>query len=349
MESMKNMNGQAVETRLVEDAGWESESGKKNMMKIYNRLRELPIDIRREEAFKNVVDLYGLSADFGKFKISITERFEYPEDYFAYYNTIVDSMIKDIMSSEAYERLAKDGNSIKTNTNMQIPRMLYKDENVGKTFISLDVRQGNYSALVHCAKKHSVEILAGVKPEYGWEKFVSHYTDIEYIRDNKFIREMVIGKINSKAVALYIKGTFLKMLGEMRNAGVLNNVIERAVALNTDEIVINTKDMPTEIRALYDYTQALNNLGQSLPLRFEYFKLGRALGTDGYIKRIWTDDKNTKDVIKCASRNNSLFIMRKLKGEQPTEEDKMFVVDGLLAKYVEVPEVEITFEPIQNV
>ena len=81
-----------------------------------------------------------------------------------------------------------------------------------------------------------------------------------------------------------------------------------------------------------------------VPLKTELFVLHKIIGTDGYYKEIMEDNGNTEIDFKCLDNYALPFVLRKFLGEDVTESDKVFYHEGLLAKFIEVPRIEVDID-----
>lgn len=343
---------------------WNSEEQQRNLRKLFIRYgcqEHLPMDIRNKDAFYNMTDLYGVTDKFEGFAKLIMSNFDAMDKYYIYHDSIMNKLIEAIKESEVYKAMSADTSLSFPELKKTMAQQFFKEENVGGTFLSIDIKESNYSSLVHYANEHSLKMPGNAPVIYGWKNFVSMYTDFEFLINSKFLRTVAMGKINFNSIIKYMYSAICS-IAETLNKRMRNtegfDLMQRAICLNKDEIIFNMGGIDTEtVGKIISNVNSIEALNRTVPLRTQYFKLGRALETDGYIKKIakdigYTDiwsDENTTLKIKCASLNNNLFIMRKLRGEDITEQDKMFVYNGKLAKLIEYPDVEITYSKIGGI
>lgn len=62
--------------------------------------------------------------------------------------------------------------------------------------------------------------------------------------------------------------------------------------------------------------------------------------TGAYIRHFLLKNKNVFD-IKCVENHILPFILRKMKGEEPQDEDFVVVYEGLTARLLKAPNIEI--------
>ena len=78
-----------------------------------------------------------------------------------------------------------------------------------------------------------------------------------------------------------------------------------------------------------------------VPLKTEFFTLHQIVGSGGYYREIFSENGNTEIELKCLNNYELPFVVRALLGEEVTESDKVFYHEGLLAKFIEVPKIEV--------
>jgi hypothetical protein len=72
-----------------------------------------------------------------------------------------------------------------------------------------------------------------------------------------------------------------------------------------------------------------------VPFRVEIFTLYKLEGTHGYYREIVNEDHTKQIDFKCLSSYELPFVIRKMRGEEVTENDKVFVFEGHLAKLID--------------
>ena len=117
---------------------------------------------------------------------------------------------------------------------------------------------------------------------------------------------------------------------------------ESVVFFSNDEIVL---DVTENGYSGYVKTVIFNGLSQfsdPFPLfKIESFILHSIPGTDGYYKEIHSENGEITYKFKCLNSYMLPFVIRKFRGEEVKESDKVFYHNGALAKYIEVPQIEI--------
>lgn len=255
------------------------------------------------------------------------EKYACEQDYFEEYNRVKDAAIGSIKNSEGYERFNQDSMEKYLLTNKGLPAHdIFHDSNDKGSFISIDMKKANFSALKH----YDSGIFGGAE---SWEEFIGRYTGNQHIVQSKYIRQVILGNCNPRRQVTYEK--FLM-------DGVLSSLDckERVVFFSNDEIVLKVSDMEEKDRVSLAKRIQKSTEDQEIPLRVELFTLHKIGGTHGFCKKIHRGGIELKGLDNFYMP----FVLRKLQGEEVTENDRVFYHQGLLSKFLEVPEVEIALE-----
>lgn len=307
-------------------------------MKMTDKLKErfvrdckIPIRLYTEPYFTERLELldpfYDTIAKWTQFQ-EVVNKYPNEEEYFASYNATKEAAMEFIKSRDAYTAFnALDMNQFAL-THKNLPsKDIFKPTFIGKTFISIDMKKANFNAL----KYYNASIFDGAET---WEEFISKFTDCKYFIDSKYIREVIMGNCNPGRVITYEKHLTDMILTMLEDEGI---TLDKIVFFSNDEIVIDTSDMDRAAALkIAEKVQA----DAFVPLRIEDFSL-RAVTKNGkiigYIK-VLTD--GTYD-FKCFNNLDLLFVLRLLKNEDIQESDLVFENEGYLAKYMEMPIIEI--------
>ena len=309
------------------------------MIEITERLKErfckdcnIPIRLFQEPYFTERLKLYDrFFGTLEKYKVFLggLENYKSEQEYFEEYNSVKDAAIGYIKNSEGYISFnSADMNSYRVkNTNLP-GKDIFKPSNDGKSFISVDMRKANFSSLRHYAS----DIFGGVET---WEQFIGGFTSNPHIVSSKYIRQVILGNCNPKRHITYEKYLMDQVL-----TGIYDNIDAdlNIVFFSNDEIIFDVSSLsPDGIIKLSEnircYTDSLE-----IPLKVKSFKLYSIKGTDGYIEVMY--ESNDID-FKCLNNYVYPFVLRELLGEDVQESDKVFYHEGLLAKFIEVPKIEV--------
>lgn len=301
----------------------------------------IPIKIFEEPYFSNLLELYDFQFNcIEKYKMFVSQVEEYSseQNYFIAYNKLKDDAIEYLKSSEAMEYFSQKEDMSKyavKNTGFTA-HDIFKETFDGRFFVSIDMKKGNFTALFNYNPN-----IVGNKSTY--EEFIGMFTDKEYFKMSKYIRQVIFGNINPKRQVTYEKYLMDKILTEILKRGIVNP--EDIVFFSTDEIVFNIPDTAIDCGEVYgtfpvEVEEVINwAKGQNINIRAEFFELRKIKGTDGYVKKF----KYNKDGydFKCLDFLTYPFVLRAYKGEAVKEIDKVFLYEGKKAQLLEDIKIEI--------
>lgn len=327
-------------------------------MEISNRLRQrfckdnkINIQLFVEPYFSERLKLIGEYETYTDFLKLIEDRFNGNEEaYFAEYNRIKDDIINYIKDSEAFKALNSDNMNLYA-SKYNLPQSdVYKEPNVMKHFISIDIQKANFSTLVNYSMMKNLSFYSS----FNYKDFMRQFTDIEHVINSKYIRQVVFGNCNPKRQVTYEKYVTENIIASMIEENILE--LNDIANLTHDEIIIKAEEMTiNKILRIKEYvdnvTEACSDekLKQgkltsfTVPLKFEYFKLGRVEGTDAFIKTI-IEPESGQEIgldIKGASPTDFILVHKTLNGLEITENDLVLMSDKRLAKYLKAPEIKI--------
>lgn len=171
---------------------------------------------------------------------------------------------------------------------------------------------------------------------------------------NRLVGQVILGNCNPKRHITYEKWIMDQVSSSLENNFIMG-ILELVVFFSNDEIVFdvtllkenNSMDFAGSILDAIRYF--IKNTF-SVPFRVELFTIHKIDGTDGYYKEIYTYSardgfaKEKKYEFKCLDNYILPFVLRKFQCEEITENDKIFYHEGLLSKFIEVPEIEVNLD-----
>lgn len=298
----------------------------------------VPIRIFQEPYFTDRLTLYDkFYGTLEKWDIFLNELSKYhcEQDYFEEYNRVKDAAILDIKNTEAYQKFNEEDMNKYAVTHKNLPNKdIFKPSNDGKCFISIDMRKANFSSLHH----YNLNIFGGAD---SWEEFIERYTDNQHIINSKYIRQVILGNCNPKRHITYEK---YLMDGALTYLTEVFVSMDRVVFFSNDEIVIDVSDMDKNKQERIAFSIGNGMKDMPVPLKTELFVLHKIVGTDGYYKEIIDENGNTEIEFKCLDNYALPFVLRKFLGEDIIESDKVFYHEGLLAKFIEAPQIEVDID-----
>lgn len=311
-------------------------------MEVSEKLKErfckdcnIPLRLYKEPYFMDRLQLYDSYYNaLDKWNIFVREldKYKCEQDYLEEYNRVKDAAIKDIKDSDGYKRFnAEDMNEYTVKYKDLLGKDIYKPSNIGKLFISIDMKKANFSAL----KDYDRSIFRNADT---WEEFIGRYTENEHIINSKYIRQVILGNCNPKRQVTYEKylmGLVLKVLIDE-----LGYSASDIAFFSNDEIVIDMGKYEDCIRKRELIEWQIKGYF-NIPFRIELFYLRKITGTNGYYKEIVKNIIEREYEFKCLNNYTLPFVLRKFNEEEITENDKVFYHEGLLSKFIEIPEIGI--------
>lgn len=196
---------------------------------------KLPIQLTNEKYFKYFLNLY--DKDYGSMQkymklCQLIEDKYYgsPKLFLEKYYETRDNIIKTVENSEAYQKFNTMDMSayiIKNKKNIT-SNNIYKEGNIGRMFVSIDLKKANFQAL----KYVNPEIVMNAET---YQDFIKKFTDSDYIAESKYCRQVIWGKLNPKrhiTVEKYIIDQIYEYL-------VGTDHVENCVSMSNDEIVFD--------------------------------------------------------------------------------------------------------------
>jgi len=311
-------------------------------MKITSKLNErfckdmnIPIKLFKEPYFSNRLRLYNKQFDtINKYKIytELINKYENEQSYFEAYNSLKDRVIEYIKGSEGMKNFNEEEMyKFEVTNNGFCSKDIYKETFDSKTLLSIDMSKANFTALKHYDKD-----IVGGKETY--EEFIGLFTDEEYFKSSKYIRQVIFGNQNPKRQTSYEK----YLMNEFLNRFLARmNYSNKIVAFSSDEIVLDLTNLSEDsLDMTVDLVEEIAKefKTEGVILRIELFDLRKIPNTSGYIKKFLN-----KEGYEFKSIDSILmpFVLRAYEGEEIQEEDLLFYYEGRLAKLIDVPDIQV--------
>ena len=301
---------------------------------------QIPIKIFQEPYFTERLELYDKHFDclekYNHFCEMLSE-FNDEQEYFAVYNGLKDRVIEYLNSNEIFMFFSqKEDMSKFAVENKNFPKnSIYRQDHIGKHFISFDICKGNFTALRH----YSPDIFQGKET---YEDFMKMFTDNEHLINSKYIRQVIFGAVNPNRQVRYEEYLMNKVLESILTFFNKSQI----VYFSTDEIVVNINEPVAENsetqKFITDTVNIFNNQGNRI--RGEVFSLSYFEEFDVYVKDVYfktftSNGKKIKNsdikVIKNANHLTMPFVLRKMYNLPANENDNVFLHEGRLAKFID--------------
>lgn len=308
----------------------------KEVLKRFFKDFNIPIDIYEEPYCSYLVSLYdeyyGLSDKFKMLDKEIA-KFKNENDFLEYQYQIRNEIIEKTKEQPIYynDYLETNMDMFKVANNYS-EKDIYKETNVGKTFLSIDLKKANFQAL----KFFNRELVFGADT---YEEYISKFTDSEYFKSSKKLRQIIFGNMNPKRqvkIEKYIMNKILILL----TTNILHE--ESIVSFSNDEIVFdyNTSFDKTWnddcINAWHvSHANLIKNICKSflgIDVRVEIFKLEQIENKPYYVKEFIVGDK--KYELKCVPKIYFPQVFKKYNGLEVNEKDLMFWFEGQLCTFM---------------
>lgn len=311
----------------------------------------LPIIIFEDNDFNYFLDLYetqfGSRTKWEKLTKTIDEKFDgNPNLFLEEYARVRNNMIESIETNEHYLKFVDGNNQL---TEYDLPKLdyptsnVYKETNNNRYFLSIDLKKANFSALMY----HDSRILGENEP-VSYEKWVSKFTDLDYIKESKYTRQVVFGKVNPKRQIKVEKYMIFNVLKSYKELFETLNMKPEVVSFCTDEIVFDVTDYNEYIfKNMYaiKHLQKCLHEDWNISVDIEFYKLSLQLFKtyqDTKIPVYMKTSVDYKDRGKFNAVSYDLFsvpsfyyaqIYKLIHGLPINETDMKFYMEGQIARF----------------
>lgn len=232
---------------------------------------KLPIQIINEDLFCYSLITLGVIPKWVELKKIVKDKFnnnnnEFLEEYYRIRDNIITSVLNNeayqkfnTMSMSKYQNLRKEANISSKN--------IYNQENVGKNFISIDLKKANFQVL----NKIDKNILFNSDT---YEEFIGKFTDLSYVKNSKYTRQVIFGKLNPSRHITIEKYYTLKIYELLSDKLELTKDY-KITSISNDEVVyeVSVMDENSEIEEVASQIETLIKEELGLIVHVEYFKL----------------------------------------------------------------------------
>lgn len=284
--------------------------------------QSLPIQVVQSPYFEYYLDLYDKDYNskrlYHEFEKEV-ERVGGEDAFLAKYNKLKEEIIAHVSAKDSFKEFSNDKME-ELNVKLNIPKVkLYSSLNDGKEFISIDLVKANF----HTLKFYNRDIVDG-KDTY--EDWISQFTDSEYLKTSKYLRQVLFGNLNPKKqqkLQKFITNSFLESVYNYFDC-------DDVMSASHDEIVIKNSDGVN----LDDFKREIETIhSMSFPVKVEKFELVAQEPSNelGFVKKF-------KDIDKVEFKGvPGLFMpqaFKKYYDKELQEEDLIFYHEGHLAKFI---------------
>lgn len=287
-----------------------------------DRLRQLEPINQAESKYNDLIDI-------------INERFNgNPSLFLDEYYKVRENIIQAMLHNEAYIKFneSKDiMNEYSLPKTCQFPKKNpYTEDMIGKVMLSIDLRKANYQAFNFVDK----DICFNTE---SYSEFIHKFTDLEYIVDSKYTRQVVFGKLNPSR-QITVEKYIMKLANDVIYAS-FNNITDlKLICLNSDELiyeVANHSLINEDIK--YNINRAISK-SLNIDIRVEFFKVDtiKFNHDNGATLTIFNRHNilDDTDKLMCAPMTYMPQILSLLNDEEITESQMIFYYEHNLAKFL---------------
>ena len=299
--------------------------------KVLNRFCKdfkLPITIFTEPIFSYQKELYSDYYDLPK-KFTLLEneisKCGSQEKFLDNIFKIRDDIITQTKALPEYqEYLDMDMNKFAVQSSVP-NKDIFKESNVGKIFLSIDLVKANYQAMRYVNPK-----LVFDTNRY-WD-YISKFTDSEYFKESKYLREVIFGNMNPRR-QVTIEKFITKQILDSLSTSLMHELNTKLISFSNDELVYEVVNswngFVDEFWLLY--------LGEFMKkcefdIRVEIFKLLQVGNKPYYVKEFLVGDKEYE--FKCVPKEYFPQVFKKYNNIELDDKDLYFIHNGELCKFV---------------
>lgn len=286
--------------------------------KRFSKDTKIPIQIFEENLFSYYLDLFNNHYDsknkYSQF-LSLVEKLNGEENFFNESRKIIDSIVSHIQKKESYVSFNNGDMNIYKN-NLQNNEKLYQQKNIGKKFISIDLKKANFQAFQFVDSSI-------VDNCNSYQEFFNQFSNEEYFLNSKQIRQVIFGNLNPKRQQTVQK----YLMSLIREYLIDNGVSEDFITSSTsDEIVIQFSDS-------FNIYEIMNNRNilENNEFHIELFTLNKAHDIKPFYMKSF---ENGKYELKGVPSYYVPQVLKHVEGLPIQEEDLYFIYEGELSKFV---------------
>ena len=298
----------------------------------------LPIQVLQSPYFEDRIaqleDMFQAKTKYNNLLGVIKERFNDNPDLFLkeYYN-VRENIIQTLLKNEAYIEFNQSNELLSKFAikNRQFPKKNpYTEDMVGKIMLSIDLSKANFQALNYVNR----EILLNSDT---YADFIHKFTDLDYIVESKYTRQVVFGKLNPSrqiTVEKYIMSLIYDKLSEDKDI----NDNMTLICLNSDELIYVVKDESVVSQGIKDKIISLVKENIGVDIKAEFFNITPIKFKQGNNATLTIFKHHNlldgKDKLMCAPMTYFPQIICLLNGEKILDTHLVFYYEHNLAKFL---------------
>ena len=258
----------------------------------------LPIPITDKKYFKYYMNLYDDNLKIKEKYDLLTDtinKLGSEEQFRESVYSIRDNIIQSVKEKESYINFISSDFTNAYNINNLIKyssRNIYIPAHNNHIFLSLDLEKANFQAL----KFFNKDI---VNNKDTYEEFISDFTDLDYFKQSKYLRQVIFGNMNPKR-QVKIERFIIQMILEYMTTTYLD-LLDNIVSVSNDEIVFDLTSLieDGEIDYLKEFKENKDTIKSAIKdiynidVRIELFKIVQIDENNSFFaKEFINDSKN---------------------------------------------------------
>lgn len=298
----------------------------KHILKRWSNDFNIPIKIYEEPYFSYFIELY--DNHFGtKRKLNFLNdalaKFESAENFLAYNNKVTDNIVSYIVSKKEYSDFL-NVDMDKFSVESSYPKNdIYNKHNTGKYFVSIDLVKANFQTLNYINSNLTDGLVS-------YEDFIAKFTDLDYIKKSKYIRQIIFGKLNPKRQIKIARFLIEKIINYLLEKELIDK--EKIVMASSDEFIFEVEE--DKLDKFINMDENLRSIVKKdlyLDIDIEIFKLNSI--SDKYFVREFKNKEGY--AFSCVPAMYYAQIFKKYNNIDIEDNDLVFVYENVLAKFLE--------------
>ena len=309
----------------------------------------LPLNVMSSPYFEDRITLledeYGAKTAYEELLSLIDNRFNgKPTEFLEYYHKVRDEIITTVTNSAAYKDFISNNKFLKDFKPICGNRNLYTQEQDGCMFVSYDMKKANFQTLKYANP-------AIVFDADTYEDFIGKFTDLDYIKNSKYTRQVIFGKMNPKRtmnLEKWITNRFGESIISSTN-GILNIfakghsrdyiITEKLTpfSLNADEIILKWNGTEEEFEKLDIVLSIIFEGVEFKGSKFKLHSINFKRATSNTLLTVYSKEdylNRHRRVLKGVPATYYAQVYKLLGGMEINDSDLVFYYEHELSKFL---------------
>lgn len=293
----------------------------------------LPIQVLDDNFFNYYLTLYESHhkslTKWNKLTNMVNNNFNGNDDeWLAYYANVRDNIITSVLNNPAYIKFSQEDDMNKyifKNDSFKDVN-IYTENFINHRLLSIDLKKANFQAL----KFHNPDIVFNTNT---YEDFIGKFSDCEYIKESKYTRQVIFGKLNPRRQITIEK--YIMNLIYNSNCDVINYLKNNAklVSFKNDEIIFDVSDC--KMTDISDFTNLTSIESFNVKIEIFVLELMQFKTHTGSNINVWRKVfNNGNEELKSAPITYYPQIFKHWMNIPIDEKDLIFFHENQLAKFI---------------